>query len=135
MASDLSPYLGNKVVRWLDGNAMPTAPTDVYVALFDGNPKTSGTEVTLDIDATGRKAVTWTTVASGTDHLLESSADVDFGTADGPADVSHVGIFDASTSGNLLASKAVPGGPFSVLAGAAVKILAGDLSFDIGSDT
>ena len=32
MASDLSKYLGNKVARWLAGQAMPTAPTALYVA-------------------------------------------------------------------------------------------------------
>jgi hypothetical protein len=135
MSSDLSAYLGNKIVRWFAGNAMPGAPATLYVALFNGNPKTSGTEVTATIDATGRKAVTWSVPASGALHLLESSADVDFGLADADATVSHVAIYDASSSGNLLASKPAPGGPFSVLTGAAVKLLAGDLSFDIGSDT
>lgn len=135
MASDLSSYLGNALIRWIAGNAMPTAPSAVYAGLFDGNPKSGGTEVTTTIRAGGRVAVTFAAPSAGTDHDMVNSADVDFGNAAGDADVSHIGIFDASSSGNLIASKAVTGGPFSVLTGAAVKVLAGDLSFNIGSDT
>ena len=134
MASDLSTYLGNKIARWIAGNAMPTEPADVFVALFDGNPKVSGTEVTTTVDGTGRKAVSWAALISGTGNVLESDADVDFGLADGACDVDYVGIFDASTSGDLLASKVLPA-PIAVVIGTPVKLLAGDISFEIGSAT
>jgi hypothetical protein len=135
MASDLTGYLGNKILRWIDGTAMPTAPTAVYVGLHNGNPKTSGVEVTTTIDATGRKACGFATLASGVDHLLTSDADVDFGLADAGASVSHYSLWDAASSGNMLASRAVSGGPIAVAVGAAVKFLAGAITFNIGSDS
>lgn len=134
MASDLSKYLGNKIARWIAGNAMPSAPASVYVAVFDGDPKASGTEVTTDINSAGRIAIDWAALASNdTDNVLTSDADADFGAAEGPCDASHVAVFDASTSGNLIASKAIPGGPISIVLSQTVKFEAGDLSFTIGS--
>lgn len=134
MASDLSKYLGNKIARWLAGNAMPTEPSDVFVALFDGDPKASGTEVTTDVNSSGRIAISWAALASNdTDNVLTSDADADFGASEGACSISHIAVFDASSSGNLLASKAKTGGPVSVAIGQNVSFPAGDLSFEIGS--
>jgi hypothetical protein len=133
MSSDLSTYLGNKVVRWIAGNAMPSAPATVYLALHDGNPKVSGVEVTTTVRAAGRLAVAWTVPASGVDNELTNSADADFGDADNDASLAYASIWDASSGGNLIASKALPGGPFSVLAGSSVKFNAGNITFTVGS--
>lgn len=131
MASDLSKYLGNKLARWLAGNAMPSAPGDVYVALFNGDPRSGGTEVTTDV-AAARLPISWTALASNdTDNVLTSDADVDFGNSLGSATIDWVAIFDASTSGNRLAQKAVTSVP--VIGGQSVKFEAGDLSFTIGA--
>jgi hypothetical protein len=135
MASNLSPYLGNKICRWFAGNAMPAAPAACYVALFNGNPKTTGSEVTSTIRAAGRVAITFDAIADdGADIQITNSADVDFGAAAGDvANLDYVGIFDDATAGHLLASVVLPGGPFSVIAGSAVKFLIGDLTFTIGA--
>ena len=136
MASDLSPYLGNKIVRWLNGNAMPTAPTALYMAFFDGNPKTSGVEVGADINSTDpRQLVTFGAVSYGAAHLLTSNVDVDWGNSEGATSFSHVGIFDASSGGNLLFSKIANGAPISVLAGSSVKFASGAVTLNVGSDT
>jgi hypothetical protein len=131
--TDISLYLGNKVLRWIAGNAMPAEPANVYLALFDGDPKGAGSEVTATIDATGRKAVSWATLASGTGNVLTSNADADFGDADSGADVSHVGLYDASSSGNLLGSHELVGGPYTITAGAPVNFPSGNITYTIGS--
>jgi hypothetical protein len=135
MASDLSPWLGNKICRWLIGNAMPTAPTALYLALFDGNPKTTGVEKSTVVNAGGRQAITFGTIASGVDHILASSADVDYGNSAGACSLSHLGVFDASAGGNLISSRAIAGGAKTIEVGTGVKFLAGNLTFNIGSDT
>jgi hypothetical protein len=136
MASDLSAYLGNFILRWLNGNAaMPSPPAGLYIGLFDGNPKTTGTEISTTIAVTGRVAVTFATLASGPLHLLTSDIDVDFGIAAGAATLSHLALFDAQVAGTLLASRAIVGGSQSVLAGASVKFLAGGITFNIGADS
>ena len=135
MASDMSVYLGNKICRWLAGNAMPGAPAACYVALFNGNPKTSGAEVTATIRAAGRVAITVDAIADdGVDNQITNSATVDFAEAAGDvANLDYVGIFDAASGGHLLFSKALPGGPFAVATGTPVKFLTGDLTFTIGA--
>lgn len=133
MASDLSTYLGNKVVRWMAGQAFPSAPATVYVALFDGDPKGAGSEVTTTVRAAGRVAVDFEAPpAAGTDNSITTDGVSDFGDSDGAADISHLAIFDASSSGNLLVSKALAS-PVSVEAGEGVKVNAGDMTLTVGS--
>lgn len=136
MASDLSPYLGNKILRWMNGDAaMPASPAGLYVALFNGNPKTTGTEVTTTIRAGGRVQCTFAALASGVAHLLTSNAAVDFGSAAGAASLSHLALYDAASAGNLLAGKAVVGGAQAIAPGTGVKFLAAAVTFNIGSDS
>jgi len=133
MASDVSKYLGNKFLRWLAGNAMPTAPASVYAALYDGDPKAAGTEVTTTVRVAGRVALSFAALASGVTNELDTNADIDFGNSAGDASVSHIAIYDASTSGNLLWSKQLVGGPYAIATGAAVKFPSGQVTFTQGS--
>lgn len=139
MASDLSAYFGNKLCRWFNNQAdMPTRPAGLWIALFNGNPKTSGSEVGATINAgTPRQPITFTAIASGAAHLLTSSIAVDFGSAAAAATFSHVAVYDNATpgSGNLYASKPTAGGPVGVLLGSSVKFQAGGITFNIGSDS
>lgn len=138
MASDLSAYFGNKIVRYLQGNALPTPPTQLYIAIFNGNPKTSGTEIGATVNSgTPRQPVSFATVASGAAHLLTSNVAVDFGNAEGAASLTHVALFDNATpgSGNLYASKQVPGGNASILIGSSVKFQSGGITFNVGADS
>jgi hypothetical protein len=115
---------------------MPSRPTALYIGVFNGNPKTSGTEVGSTINSgSPRQAVTFTALASGVGHLLTSNIAVDFGNAEGAASFSHIGLLDASSGGNLLASKAASGGPISVLVGSSVKFQSGGITFNVGSDS
>jgi len=132
MASDLSTWLGNKIVRWLANNAMPTAPTSLVLGLFNGDPKSGGSEVTNTIRAAGRVTLALAAApAAGTGNTLALASDADFGNSAGNATVTHAAVYD--NSGNFLCSKAIPGQPYSVTIGSQVKFLAANLSFVIGS--
>lgn len=127
MASELSNYLANEFLDWVKGNAIDSPPASVYVALFDGDPTASGsggTEVTTTIRVAGRVAVTWGAIAS---RQIANSADVDFGTSAGNANVTHAALFDASSGGNMLAYSAVDN-TRNILTGDPVVIPTGDLS-------
>ena len=89
-------------------------PTTVYVGLSTGsfNDDNSGTE--LSGSGYSRQSIAFGAAASGT---ASNSGNVDFSAATGNwGTVSHFGLFDASTGGNLLihgaltASKAVDTG-------------------------
>jgi len=133
--SDLTPWMGNKIVRWLAGEAMPSPPSGLFVGIFNGNPKTVGVEVTEDIRYEGRLAMAVVAPALGEANQIDSTTDLDFGVAEIEFTMTHLAVFDDGGAGNMIASKAIPGGPYIVAVGTRVEFLAGDLSFIVGSAT
>lgn len=123
--SALSDYAENKVLDVLGANATFTTPSAVYLGLSTGsfNDDGSGTEISGNNYA--RVAVSFGSAASGT---MSNDAAIEFAAATGSGfgTVSHWGLFDASSSGNLLvhgsfsASKAIASGDV-------LKIAVGDL--------
>lgn len=133
MASDITPYLGNKILRWLGGNAMPTAPAALFLALYDGDPRGAGVEVTENIRYEGRLAIDLAVPADDGDTVqMLSDGIVDFGAAESETDISHVAVFDAAAGGNMLWAKALSGGPFTAVVDANVSFGAADLAFNVG---
>ena len=105
--ANASNYLESSIANWLRGTTFPTAPAAIFVGLFNGDPTdagSGGTEVTTTIRVAGRVAVT---LGAPSDGVMTNSAEVSFGTAAGAATVTHYGIFDAASSGNLLVHGAV----------------------------
>jgi hypothetical protein len=98
-----SDYLEDKVLDHVFGGTAYTAPTTLYVALYTVAPTDTGggTEVTGGSYARQTGAFT----VSGTNPTQASnSSAIEYPTATGNyGTVVAVGIFDASSSGNLLA--------------------------------
>lgn len=127
--SAMSDYLENKVLDHILATTSYTAPATVYVGLSTGSFADDNSGVELSGSGYGRVAASFGAAASGTasnDAAIEfSAATGDWGT------VSHFGIFDASTSGNLLihgsftASKVIATGDI-------LRIQTGDL--DVSAD-
>lgn len=135
MSSNFTLALGNKIVRWLGGVAMPTAPSFIECALYDGNPKTSGTDITDDVRPYGgREIVTFTVPSSGSGNELSNSVAVDFGLSEADVSLSHIALFNGD-NGDLLGSIAVPSGPLAVTVGSSVKFNIGGLKIQVGSGT
>ena len=98
--SAMSDYLENAVLDHVLRNTAYTAPTTVYVALFTTSPGESGSGTEVSGGAYVRKAVTFGAAASG---QISNSLDLEFDQATASwGTVSHIGIMDASTAGNLL---------------------------------
>jgi hypothetical protein len=134
MAGSFSDYLENAVLSWIKGTAMPTAPAAVYVALFSAESADGATvtEVTTTIRIAGRVAATFGAVGagSGTAKRISNSAIVDFGTAAGSASLTGLGLFDAASSGNLLAWADLTT-PMTASTGNLVSFAAGALTVDL----
>jgi hypothetical protein len=127
--SAMSDYLEAALLNHVFRTTAYTQPTNVYVALFTAAPSDSGggTEVSSGSYARvsiARADAQWN--APGTAGLIDNVNAITFPTATGSwGTVTHVGIFDAATAGNLLmwgalgTSKAVGiGDTFSFAAGA-----------------
>ena len=102
----LSNTFETRVLTWLLTGDAVTRPSSFYVALFTSNPDedASGTEVSTSGTAYARQSVSFT--VSG--NTASNSAAIEFPTATASyGTVTHIGVFDASTSGNLIAYAAL----------------------------
>jgi len=129
--SAASDYLENKVLDHFLGTASTSAPATVYLALFTTDPTDagSGTEVSTSGTNYARQSIAFSSASSGT---TSNSADVEFSQATGSGfgTVTHFGIFDASTAGNLLFHGALTDSK-TIAAGDVFKVASGNLSITV----
>ena len=123
--SELSNHLETALINATLRNTAYTSPAAVYAALFTTDPTDAGSGTEVSGGSYARTAITFGSPSNG---VTTNSADVTFPTCTVAwGTVTHMGIFDASTSGNLLyhtpldASKTVDSGDI-------FKISSGNLS-------
>jgi hypothetical protein len=123
--AEMSNYLENALVNATLRNTSYTSPAAVYAALFTTDPTDAGSGTEVSGGSYARTAITFGSPSNG---VTTNSADVTFPTCTAAwGTVTHMGIYDASTSGNLLyhtpldASKTVDSGDI-------FKISSGNLS-------
>jgi len=98
----LSDHSENLLLNWLMTTDSVTRPTAWYLALFTAAPSDSGGGTEVSGSGYSRQTIAFGT-ASGTGGTTSNTGDVSFTASGGSfGTVSHVGIFDASTGGNLL---------------------------------
>ena len=122
--SAMSDYLENEILDHILGTGAYTMPTTVYVGLSTGsfNDDNSGTELSGSNYA--RESISFGAASSGT---ASNDAAVEFNAATGSwGTVSHFGIFDALTSGNLLIHGALTASKV-IDTGDILKIAIGDM--------
>ncbi len=123
--AELSNYLENKLLDHVLRNTSYNSPTTVYVGLYTSDPAddNSGTEVSGGSYA--RQILSVTTATAG---IVTSSADVTFPQATAAwGTISHIGLLDAVTSGNLLMHTALTTSR-DVEVGDVLKIATGSLT-------
>lgn len=102
--SSFSDYTENLLLTWLLTTSSATRPTAWYVGLFTAAPSDTGggTEVTGNGYA---RVATGTMSISGTSTTATNAAAIEFAAASGGnwGTITHAAIFDASSSGNMLA--------------------------------
>lgn len=130
--SSFTDYTENLVLTWLFTGSSATRPTAWYVGLFTAAPSDTGggTEVTGNAYA---RVATGTMSVSGTSptNCTNSSA-IEFAAASGGnwGTITHVAIFDASTSGNMLGWAALTTSR-TINDGDILRIPAGDLDITL----
>lgn len=98
--SSLSNYAENELLDHVLGVGSYTSPTNVYLALFLNDPTDAGTGTEVNGNGYARQELTMGAASNGTSS---NTAQVTFTASGGSfGTVTHVGIYDASTSGNLL---------------------------------
>lgn len=112
----LSDYLENKIIDYVLRAQAFTAPATVYVALFTANPSDTGggTEVSggsyarVSVSSSlanwaGTQSAGSTTASTGTGGTTSNNGAITFAAPTANwGTITGMGVFDASTSGNLL---------------------------------
>ena len=98
----LSDHAENLLLNWLMTTGTATRPTQWFVALFSSAPNDAGGGTEISGNGYSRQSVSWD-AASGTGGTTANSGAVSFtASGSGFGTVTHIGIYDASSSGNLL---------------------------------
>ena len=124
-----SNYLETELLDHVFANNAYTSPAAVYVSLHTANPDedASGTEVTTSGTAYVRQSGSFTVSGNTatTDAAIEyPTATADYGT------VTHVGIWDAESAGNMLAYAALTASK-TISTGDVFRIPTGDLDITL----
>ena len=94
-----SDYLENKILDHVFGDTDYTSPT-CYLALFTATPNDAGGGTEVSGNGYARQVMSFA-AASGGD--ISTDADITYSASGGNfGTVSHWGVFDAATGGNLL---------------------------------
>lgn len=102
----LSDYAENLILNWLmrggTSNGQTDAPSSVHLALFTAAPSDSGGGTECSGNGYSRQSVSFD-AATGTGGTTSNSGAVTFTASGGNfGNVTHIGIFDASSGGNLI---------------------------------
>lgn len=125
--SAASNYTETLALNWLLTTNSATRPSAWFVALFTSDPTDAGSGTEVSGTNYARQAVTFTVsgdTASNSATITFPAAGSNWGT------VSHVGIYDASSSGNLLFHGAVTT-PKAIDTGDTFQITSGNLDITL----
>src|SRR5210317_1809693 len=118
-----SNYLETELLDHVFAGNAYTSPTTVYVGLFTSNPDEDGSGTEVSGGSYARQAGTF----SVTGNTATTTAAIEFPTATGTwGTVTHIGIYDAVSAGNLLAYAALTTSK-SIASGDVFRIPTGDI--------
>ena len=98
MASKKSNYLKSKIVKHVKGEASYTMPTNLYLALYTSDPTVADTGTEVVGGSYARQLLSFAAESGGS----ASSNTAENFTSMPTANVSHWGLRDAASGGNLL---------------------------------
>ena len=122
-----SNYLETEILDHVFGGSAYTAPSTLYLSLHAANPDEDGSGAEVSGGGYARQTVAFTTsgnTTSNTAAVEYPTATANFGT------VTHVGVYDAATAGNLLCYAALTSSK-TIETGDVFRVPAGDLDITL----
>jgi hypothetical protein len=120
-------FLETEILDHVFAGAAYTAPATLYLGLFTSAPGEAGGGTELSGSAYVRKPIAFTTSGDTTSN----NAAVEFPTATGSwGTVTHIGVFDALTSGNLMVYATLTASK-TVASGDVFRVPSGDLDITL----
>ena len=124
-----SNFLETEILDHVFANNAYTAPSTLYLALFTANPDEDGSGA--EVSTVGTAYVRQTVAFTVTGNTASNSGAVEYPTATASCGTaSHVGIYDASTSGNLIAYAALSSSK-AISTGDVFRVPVGDLDITL----
>jgi len=123
--AEMSNYLETALINGTLRGTTYTAPSTVYLALYTSDPTDADTGTEVSGTSYARQSITFGSPSNG---ASTNSAAIEFPQAGGSwGTVTHVGIRDASTAGNLLYHTALDASK-TIATGDVFRIATGSLS-------
>jgi hypothetical protein len=97
-----SDYLEKKILDYVLTNTADWAPTSVHLSLHTADPTDAGTGAEVSGNGYGRQAITFNAAHATNGSTTNSSSETFTASGGSFGTVTHFGIFDASSGGNLL---------------------------------
>ena len=120
-------FLETEILDHVFAGSAYTAPSQHYLGLFTSAPGETGGGTELSGSGYARQQINFTTSGDTTSN----NAAVEFPTATGSwGTVTHVGVFDASTSGNLMVYATLTASK-TVASGDVFRVPSGDLDITL----
>tara|TARA_R100001377_G_scaffold56582_1_gene33688 strand:+ start:278 stop:658 length:381 start_codon:yes stop_codon:yes gene_type:complete len=120
-------FLETEILDHVFAGAAYTAPSQHYLGLFTAAPGEAGGGTELSGSAYARRPVDFATSGATTSN----DAAIEFATATGSwGTVTHVGVFDAATSGNLMAYATLSSSK-AIATGDVFRVPTGDLDITL----
>lgn len=130
--SSFTDYTENLVLNWLFTTNSATRPTAWYIGLFTAAPSDTGGGTEITGNGYSRTATGTMTVSGTSPTNCTNSAAIEFPAASGGnwGTITHVAVFDASTTGNMLGWAALTTSR-TINDGDILRIPAGDLDITL----
>ena len=120
-------FLETEVLDHVFGGNAYTAPVTLYTGLYTAAPSDTGGGTELSGDGYARQATAFTV----TGNTASNTSAEEWATATGSwGTITHVGVFDASTGGNLMAYGTLTASK-TIATGDVFRIPAGDLDITL----
>lgn len=127
MANTKTTYLKNAELNHVLRNISYASPSTVYLALLTQDPTVAGTVNEASGGSYARSAIAFDAASNG---QCMNTSDIVFTNMPGVV-ITHIGIMDAATGGNMLRYKELPS-PVEVSTGNELTFLAGSIIVDEG---
>lgn len=130
--SSFTDYTENLVLTWLFTGSSATRPTAWYVGLFTAAPSDTGGGTEVTGNGYARVATGTLSVSGPSPTNCTNAAAIEFAAASGGnwGTITHIAIFDADTSGNMLGWAALTTSR-TINDGDIIRIPAGDLDITL----
>lgn len=133
--ADITTAYRQAIVNYLRGNGAPTAISDVFIDIYNGDPQAAGSSVLLTVTGSATRSSVKAALGAATSASPSVSSNASqivlSASASAGATISHIALFDAATAGNLVASHALTSGTQTVVTGNPVNVPASGLSISI----